>query len=162
RRVMADESHLGVDRRTVEVDVERAHEDADHEPGLGGALAQDVVYGRPDAPLDRDDFLARLDAADVDDGAVGGAQDPCFGRGRARRIAEEPDVPPEKVSGRRAADRQPGEINQLSRCQAPLRRTRTMATPEANGKSITSKSFRCVATSFSQRLTPAWRISSGT
>src|SRR5262249_47960698 len=161
-RVMADESDRGIERSPVIVDVERTHEDTYHELWLVDILAQDVRDRCTNALLDCDDFLRWGDCAHVDDGAVGRAQDACVCGRPSSGIAEEPDPAPEQVSRRRAGSRERGENDQARRPQAPSLSTRTMATPEENGKSITSKSSWRAATIFSQRFTPACRTNSRT
>src|SRR5262249_6576344 len=140
----------------------RAHEDAYHQLRLVDMLVQDVFDRGGKAFFDDHDVTARRDAAHVDNGTICGAHEAGCRGWRAWRIAEKPDVPPIEICAR-GHDGDRGERNyQATRSQAPLRITRTSATPDANGKSMTSKSSLCPAITLSHRLTPAWRISSRT
>ena len=125
---------------------ERAHENADEDLGLAQLFAGDVVDRDGLALLAGNDRLVGRGPLDVDDRAVGRADEVIAPRNRSRRIAPEPIVTPEQVGrGQQKHDRQPlrSPATQESCFHTLGSRMRTTATPEAKGKSTYSKAALC-------------------
>ena len=158
--MMAHEFNRRAERRAVEMHVEGTHKDADDKIRRVRILAQDVSDFGVHSLFDHDDIVSRRNLAYIDDYAVRGAKDPRLGRRRAGRISEEPQVAPTKIAASNERREDGGAYSRGSHSPSP--NTRTSATPEENGKSMTSKCAFSRAITLSQRLTPAWRTSSRT
>jgi hypothetical protein len=95
--MMPSPFHGAAQRGSIVMNIQRTHEDSDEDLGPIEVRGGNVLQLGRDPLLDAQDCFVRFHMLDVDDPAVGRAQDALTGRWQTGWISEKPNITPEKI-----------------------------------------------------------------